>query len=259
MGRVLSDGLDRLLPWWVRNRPQFKRGYNVVRAFAEVCDDQIDDLIEGIQSAWPGRGTPTALSQIGATRGIVRGLSDTDDDYAGRERGWLDRYPRMGSDEAIARELHEYLRSRPMIRVVDRHGQWTEINASGVLRTFTAAWDWDSISHPTAATDRPTDIWIIIYASYAHQPNWAALDGSHGIGHTSLPNEREQAISIIKQWKPAHNFVRCVIFADSPSALNPEASVGIPDGRWGYWGKDDGSGGRVKARSTAFRYWEFDQ
>lgn len=260
MAGLLSEGIERIVPWWLRNRPRFDRAYKYLWTSAVMCDAMIDALMQGTHAAWPGYGSPTALGEVGATRGIVRGLSDIDGEYAARLRAWLDRYPRMGSDEAIARALHEYLLSRPMVRVVDRHGQWTEIDASGNLRTFTAAWDWDSISHPTAATNRPTDVWIIIYgAAYAHQPNWVSLDLGHGIGHTVPTIERDQAIALIKQWKPAHNFVRCVLWVDNPALLNPEASVGIPDGRWGYWGKDNGAGARIRSRNSAFRYWEFDQ
>lgn len=260
MAGLLIEGIERVVPWWLRYRIGLERGYRYLWSSALMCDALIHALIEGVQAAWPGYGTPTALSEIGATRGIVKGLSDTNDEYAERLRDWLDAYPRMGSDEAIVRSLHEYLLSRPMVRIVDRHGQWTEIDEAGDVRTFEAPWDWDSISHPTAAVDRPTDVWVIVYgAAYAHQPDWDALDLTHGIGHTVPTNERDQAIALLKQWKPAHNFVRCVLWVDDPAELDPEAEVGLPDGKWGKWGKDDGSGTRVRARNSAFRYWEFDQ
>lgn len=260
MAGLLSDGLERIVPVWLRARPGLDRGYRYLWASAALCDALIDALTEGIEAAWPGRGTPTALDQVGATRGIVRGLSDTDDEYAARLQRWLDDYARMGSDEEIARKLHEYLRGRPMVRVVDRHGQWTEIDTAGNLRTFTAPWDWDSLSHPTAGVDRPTDIWIIVYGSaYAHHATWADLDLLHGIGHTVPLDEGDQAIAIQKQWKPAHNYVRCVLWVDTPGELDPEGGVGLPDGRWGNWAKNDGSGAWVPSRNMAFRYWEFDQ
>jgi hypothetical protein len=260
MAGRLIDGIDRIVPWWLSYRPKFELAAKYLWTSALMCDALIHALLEGIQAAWPGRGTPTALREIGATRGIVRGLSDTDEEYAARLRGWLDRYRRMGSDEAIARALHEYLLSRPMVRVVDRHGQWTEIDTVGNLRTFTAPWDWDSVSHPNAATERPTDIWVIVYgAAYQHVPDWTALDPGYGLGHNVPVTESDQAIALLKQWKNAHNFVRCVIWVDDPSELDPESNVGLPDGQWGYWSKDDGSGNRIPSRNLNFRYWEFDQ
>lgn len=261
MAGLLSEGLDRIVPYWMRNRPGLDLAYKYLWTSAVMCDSLIDALMQGIQAAWPGYGTSTALDEIGATRGIVQGLSDTVDEYVSRLRSWLDEYPRMGSDEAIARQLHLYLRSRPMVRVVDRHGQWTEVDEAGSLRTFSAPWDWDSVSHPTGATDRPTDIWIIVYGSaYAHQPSWEALDDTHGVGHDVPLVESNQAISILKQWKPAHNFIRCVIWVDDEADLDPENGVGLPDGTWGYWGKDDGGTGvRIPSRNANFRYWEFDQ
>lgn len=262
MAGLLSDGIERIVPWWLRKRPGLEHGYKYLWASAVMCDALLDALMQGIQAAWPGRGTPTALDEIGNTRGIRRGLSDTDVEYGARLQGWLEKAARWGSDEEIARSLHEYLRGRPMVRVVDRHGQWTEINEDGELRTFDAPWDWDSISHPKAEKERPTDIWIIVYgAEYEHQASWEALDGSHGIGHTVPRQEADEAIAEMKQSKPAHNWIRCVIWVDDPSELDPEAvtPVGMPDGRWGKWGKPDGSGGRVKSRNTDFRYWEFQQ
>ena len=260
MAGLLSENLDRILPWWFRSRPGFDRGYKVLWASAVMCDALIDALVQGIQAPWPGRGTPTALDAIGVTRGIVRGLSDTADEYAARLRAWLDKYERMGSDEAIARELHEYLRGRPMVRVVDRHGQWTEINEAGELRTFTAPWDWDSVSHPDAATERPTDVWIIVYGSaYEHWADWSELLATHGLGHSVPSTESGQSISILKQWKPAHNYIRCVVWVDTPEELDPENEIGLPDGNWGNWGKDDGTGEWVPSRNLDFRYWEFEQ
>lgn len=260
MAGLLSDDLERIVPWWLRNRPGLDRGFKFLWASAVLCDALIDALTRGIQAAWPGYGTSTALDETGATRGIVRGLSDNEDEYAARLRGWLDTYERMGSDDAIVRGLHEYLRDRPMVRIVDRHGQWTEIGTAGTIRTFSAAWDWDSLSHPTGATDRPTDVWVIIYGSaYAHQPSWVDLDSTHCLGHTAPSDEADQAVAILKQWKPAHNWIRCVVWVDDPADLDPEAAVGLPDGRWGNWGKDDGTGAWIPSRNANFRYWEFDQ
>lgn len=260
MAGLLSEKLDRIVPYWLRNRPGLDRGYKYLWASAVMCDAMVDALIQGLAAAWPGYGTPTALGEVGATRGLVRGLSDTPDEYAARLREWLDKCARWGSDEEIARSLHEYLRGRPMVRVVDRHGQWTEIGTDGALRTFDAPWDWDSLSNPSAATERPTDIWVIVYgAAYTHHATRSALDVDHGIGHTVPYGEADQARAILKQWKPGHNWIRCVVWVNSPAELDPENAIGLPDGRWGKWGKDNGAGGLVPSRNTSFRYWEFRQ
>lgn len=260
MAGLISDGLERILPWWMRRRAGFERAYKYAWASAIMCDALIETLMQGMVAAWPGYGTPTAHAEIGATRGIVKGLSDTSDEYADRLLAWLDEYPRMGSDESIARQFRAYLRGRPMVRVVDRHGQWTEVGTDGTLRTFAAPWDWDSISHPTAATERPTDVWVIVYASaYTPTPDWPALDLARGLGHDAPVTESDQAISIVKQWKPAHNWIRCILWVDTPAELDPENGVGMPDGTWGRWSKDDGTGVWVPSRNSNFRYWEFEQ
>lgn len=262
MAGLLIDGIERIVPWWFRKRPELERAFKLLWASALTGDMLVHALLEGIEAAWPGYGTPTALSEIGATRGIVRGLSDTVEEYATRLRAWREAYARIGSDEAIARSLHDYFLGRPMVRVVDRHGQWTEINSAGDLRTFTAPWDWDSISHPTASATRPTDIWVVVYgAAYPKYASWVdpVRAASRALGHNAPLLEVEQAIAELKRAKPAHNWIRCVLFVDSPSLLNPELGVGMPDGRWGNWSKDNGAGGRVPSRNTAFRYWEFPQ
>ena len=262
MSGLLTENLEKIVPYWVRKREALERGFKVVWTGALLADMVIHALIEGIESAWPGYGTPTSLAQSGATRDVVRGLSDTNEEYAERLRLWLDRASRRGSDEAIVRSLHDYLLGRPMVRIVDRRGHWTEIDAAGNLRTFDAPWDWDSISHPGNAAARPTDVWVIVYgAAYPKYTSW--LDPTRSmtkaLGHGAPSAEVDAAIVELKKAKPAHNWIRCVIWVDTPAELNPELGVGVPDGRWGNWGKDHVSGARVPARNTNFRYWEFPQ
>ena len=122
----------------------------------------MEGLIEGLQAAYPGLGTPTALQYIGRGRGILRGRLDTDDTYAGKLRAWLDRWETAGSMQGLARELYEYL-GLPL-RIVNRAGHWLSIDSLGIITTTQAMWDWDSVSHPERAGFW-SEMWIIVYTT----------------------------------------------------------------------------------------------
>ncbi|MGK4000648.1 hypothetical protein [Sorangium sp. So ce1024] len=65
--------------------------------------------------------------------------------------------------------------------------------------------------------------------------------------------------AIVQQWKGAHTNCVTLILAYDPTSFDPASppgAPGMPDGQWGYWSKDDGTGAYVKSRREDARYVE---
>lgn len=254
-------------PWWLSDRLTQKKtvGYRYLWSLIAPLDATMDVLLQGIQAAWPGVGTPTALPYIGRSRGVVRGQADTDDEYATKLIGWLERAEQLGSMEALAREIHEYLGNHPRVRVVNRAGRWVTMNADGSFSFAQAAWDWDSVSNPERNDpDAPwwSEMWVIIYptqwalsGAWGDGRHWGARDS--GIGHIVSREEVDAVKGLISLAKSAHSLVRAVIWTSDGTLFDPAMPGSLPDGTWGMWGSG-GSGSRVASgrNTTTCRYWE---
>lgn len=265
MGAVLRlrDAFKLISPWWLSDRREQGKtvGYRFLWSVIAPLDALLEGLLQGMRASWPGSGTPTALPYIGRSRGIVRGQDDTDEEYAAKLRGWLDRWERAGSQLALAREFHEYLSDHPRVRVINRAGHWVTMNADGSVEVADATWDWDSVSNPERA-GYWSELWIVVYTSqFAPSGTWG--DGrvwggrDSGLGHVVKRVDRTALLNLIGTWKAAHSKVRAVIFTTDDTLFDPEDPDTCPDGTWGQWslpGSDPRvPGGRVR---TTCRYWE---
>ena len=259
---LVRDSIQAVLTWWLSNRPTSGKtvGYRFLSTLASPLDNLLEQLLQGLYAAWPGAGTPTALGYIGRSRGIERGNGDTNEQYAEKLRGWLDRWETAGTELALAREVHEYLSSRPRVRVINRHGHWLTMNHDGTVEEHDAAWDWDSVSHPERANFW-SELWIVIYTSefphagqWGDGRRWGARDGA--LGHV-VPREQRAAIkNLLATWKSAHSKIRCVIWTTDDALFDPENPASCPDGTWGCWGVRRASSRTASRITTTCRYWE---
>jgi hypothetical protein len=258
----LRDAMRLALPWWLSERRQQNKtvGYRFLWALVAVLDVLLEGVLQGLYAAWPGAGTPTALPYIGRSRGVLRGMDDTNDDYAAKLRGWLERAEQLGTMFAIARELHEYLPGRPRVRVINRHQHWLTINTDGTLEKFVATWDWDSVSNPERV-NWWSELWVIIYTdkfdhagAWGDGRSWGTRDS--GLGLTVAKANREALANLVADAKSAHSQVRCVIWTTDDTQFDPAVPASCPDGTWGEWSlpRTDPRvpGGRVRT----CRYWE---
>lgn len=257
----LRDALHLITPWWLSDRVEAGKtvGYRYLWSAVSVLDALLEGQLQGLQAPWPGKGTPTALPYIGRSRGILRGQSDTDEEYAAKLRGWLDRWLAAGSQLAIAREIHDYLEDHPRVRVINRSGHWVTLNADGTTETADAAWDWDSVSNPERA-NYWSELWVVVYTTnippagtWGDGRKWGARDS--GLGHVITRIDRDALRNLISTWKSAHSLVRAVIWTSDDTLFDPTDAGTCPDGTWGQWSKG-GSGSRVASRNTTCRYWE---
>lgn len=276
--------LAAIVPWWLSDRDKVDPGKNVAYRFlwvvATSVDAMIDRLVESRFAAFPGLGTPTALERIAEGRGMIRGIGETDEDFAARLLLWLDRARELGSARSIVRAVHEYLEDRPTVVFVSRSKDdngtivppnYTKIE-NGVISTIPGtlanAWDWDSVSHPERAGNW-WDFWLIVYKTTpapqwpvrvgTFGTDWAFGDDQLGIGHGCSREEVDAVRRLVAYHKSASAYCRSIIWIDDPASFDITTGTGLPNGNWGAWGTT-GSGARVLSdRNLNFRYWEGDQ
>lgn len=263
------DIFAKFTPPWLADRgkdvTQQTVGYRYLWSMIAPLDAAMDVLVQGLQAAWPGKGTSTALPYIGRSRGIVRGPTETDASFAFRLIQWLDTWRGAGSALTIARTLHDYLTGNPKVRVITRSGVWVTVNADGSVTYNNAAWNWDGTSHPTRS-GYWSEIWIVIYPSpYATAGQFLDVAGTPaplwgdqlGIGHDVPRSDYDAVKGLIAQWKAAHTKVRAVIWTSDATLFDPTNPATCPNGNWGAWG-NTGAGSRVASsrNTTTCRYWE---
>lgn len=268
------DAFREYTPRWLLDRTVDKlvNGYAFLWTLISGLDNLTDFAVQGIQAGYPGLATPTALAQIGRTRGIIRGQGESDDDYSARLLTWWERAQRLGSAEAIATDLHEFLSTHPVVRVVNRAGVWVSCASDGTLEKVgphavdptISAWDWDSLSNPERndpAAPYWSDLWVIVYS-----PPWTVdgtyadgdvfTEGGLGVGQDVSRNDYEQIKALIRTAKSAGSCVRAVIWSYDATKFDPHNGAStLPDGTWGRWGYGDP---RTCTRDRSCRYWTLD-
>lgn len=271
--RTIAQALKSFIPNWLAERPSLKVGYNILFAIATVLDTLEEQLFEGTLAPFPGLGDPSALPLTGRGRGLVQGLTETDDAYAIRLRDWIDAWAGAGSEESLLTQLQGFLGGNLVIRHIMRTGNFVTINADGTFSYDSdPTWDWDSELLTLNPEDRPTDVWLVIYITDSRWPiysgdltsvDWIAAWGAQvlGAGHKVPPNAIDGVNSIIASWKAAHVYLRAIIWTNDTSLFVPGALGGVPDGTFGNWSRVDGSNNQVPARLTDngggkyVRYW----
>jgi hypothetical protein len=133
-----------------------------------------------------GATTPPddAMAAIGRDRRLVKGINETNQDYAARLLTWLDDRKRAGNPFMLMQQLAAYCGAGPAFRTVDVRGNWYSRDAAGVETTSLnqANWDWDG----DAA--RWSRFWVIIYPNglwTTTVDDWGDTDLDWGdAGHT---------------------------------------------------------------------------
>ncbi|WP_437875228.1 hypothetical protein [Sorangium sp. So ce513] len=261
------ETLRRFVPPWLSDRPGRTVGFRYLYALASVLDAGAEVLVQGIQARFPGLGTPTALPYIGRDRRIIRGPLETDAGYAARLVRWLEYWRAAGNAYVLVLALQGFLSpEHPRIRLVTRQGLWYTLEPSGELLWHRAApnnWDWDSLTHPESAAHW-SDFWLIVYPPH-FEPDGTWGDGTSAWGPGDAFGVQTTASNIaaikaiVRQWKGAHTNCVTLILAYDPTSFDPASppgAPGMPDGQWGYWSKDDGTGAYVKSRREDARYVE---
>ena len=272
IGPSLRGTLSTYVPTWLANVPGLRNLFSTLWTVALLGDCLREIALEGQFAAYPGVGTNTALPLIGASRGLVQGLSESDASFAVRARNWLVAAAEMGNAEGLVAEVQAYLVGQgslgagvyPVVVFVDRAGNKTTIDSSRVITTTTIAWHWDDSGGwvneigfvtPAIVDGYWSDGWLLIQDPYTHytgfaDANWLAAFGS---GDQTIESLTPQAIvsaieSIADTWKGAHVYVRAIVWTANPAAYTP-------DGFQGNWSKNS-AGTQVYSRAVANGYWQ---
>ncbi len=267
----LRHALKSLVPNWLGDLRGLNVGFAVLFVIALIGDLLIEVMFQGLFASWPGKGTPTALGLLGRSRGLVRGIGETDAAYSERLRGWLDLWPEAGSDETLGRLIQAYLGNNLVVRVVDRRGRFTTINADGsVTKVTDAAWNFDTTELPDRA-GWWSDLWIIVYLD-SRWPVYTSLAdaafiaawGSETGFRTGLqvPQSVVSDINaIMAVFKGAHSWIEALVFTTDTSLFVP-GSLGVtyPDGRWGAYSREiatvQSAARPITSAGGIIRYWD---
>jgi hypothetical protein len=248
-------------PSWLNDEEGELVGYSL-----DIVKDAFEErAMLGLLARYPQQGPdgtpgPTdALAAIGRDRRVIKGLDETDANYAIRLRKYLDDRKTAGNPFTLMQRLAEYMGPLPKIRTVDNAGNWYTREANGTRSALLkqANWVWDD------HTRWWSRFWVIIY------PNglWTQVDdwGDAGLqwgeeGHTwgtsATPEQVATVKFLVNDWKPAGTRCINIIIAFDNASFDPTATVdatGMPNGLWERWGKTV-DGVCVPARLTTARY-----
>lgn len=252
----IRHALKAWVPNWLADIPGFRTGFTILFTIAVICDAFVEVMFQGLQAARPGKGTPTANPYLGRARGFVQGFYETSADYAARLITWLDLWHVAGSDALLGKLVQGYLGNAgsglPVVRVVDRRGRFTTINADGsVTKVTDTNWNFDATGLPERA-GWWSDVWILVYITDGRfgtytsltDPAWQANWGKYNQAVTGVGLILNQAIpstllNILSVFKGAHSFIEAIVFTSDNTIFIP-GSLGstYPNGHWGNFSED---------------------
>jgi|HubBroStandDraft_5_1064220.scaffolds.fasta_scaffold109379_2 hypothetical protein len=281
--RMLRQALNTIIGGtrWLANVPGANTGFKIAYSIARIGDLLIETAWEGMLAAMPGVGTPTALPLIAQARGILQGPSESNASFVQRLVAWLTTWAQAGSAEILAQQIQSFLVGQgtmgagiyPIVRVVDRSGNWVIANADQSLTLVTGVpFPWDNIGgwdyHPGAAVSGWwSDMWIIVAPPTGSEPIWPLYTGTSdpawlnnfgankatlGGGHQAPLSIAQSVLSLIATWKGAHTWFRAVIWPSNPTDFSPGSVTA--DGSFGNWSKNVG-GVQTPDRLASARYW----
>jgi hypothetical protein len=272
--------LARMIPNWQTLRPGAQTGFKFLWAMAAPVDILLELLLQGLNDWAPGspNASPTALTLIGRSRGLIQGEAETADHFALRLINWRTNglavappatprvWSQRGRTELLALQIQQYLGNTPMVRIIERipsslgapRATYTTASTDGTTSVVAANWNWDGWTGWTDEAntyDAPTvrgwwsDFWIVVYpGEWDISGDIAPLTGQrvHAVSHDVI-------LAVLADWKGCFTFCRAIIFSYNAALFDPAdpGHAGNPDGTWGNWAY-----GSVPARNVVdARYW----
>ncbi len=239
-----------------------------VKYSLDILVDALDQMMrDRLMARFPSYAGDSALALIGADRGIIRGRSETAEHYAARLVAW--RTPRghrvRGNAFALLEQIWEYFGGGFALNTEQPNALQYHRAADGTESTATVGgFDFDSGTNPDWL-DQWARAWVVIDGSdlitaspeFGDADLWGGQlgDSSYALGHEGVSADDVNALRKLfrgRAWKPAGTRVPWAIVSLNGTTPNPE-------GNWGLWWRDDGSGNYEAARDTVNqRYWALD-
>lgn len=180
-----SDYFQRMIlrvvpPWLTR-----ENGRRLLQGIAELYDRISDRNEESLTARFPDPSRPDALSRIGTDRRITRGPLESAESYATRLLGWREAHRTRGGPYALLGQLRAYyVGAEHRIDLVYASGSRYTLWPDGAITRDSIVWREDSDPAQWAQA------WIVHH-----------LDADPG---ALTPEEREQYLSIPRDWNAAH-------------------------------------------------------
>ena len=135
--------LPTILPPWLRRT----YGGKLLAGFADVLDDQVDRVSDGVKLRFPGVGDASALGYLGRDRRIRRGPAELDANYVARLRKWWDAHRTRGGPHALLQQLRDFWLSEFSVRIDVVYRAYNRrfwISTAGVVTDdFITGWSGD--------------------------------------------------------------------------------------------------------------------
>lgn len=255
--------------WWLSDRVEegLAVGYTIWWIVASTLDVLQELALEGLFASWPGYGTASALAMIGRSRGMIRGMQESDARYGSRLRQWLTRWQHAGSQANLIQAIHEYVLGQPKCFIVNRHGTRVTVAPDGTMTTDVITWNWDSVSNPERA-GYWSDLWLVVFSppwaeNATTLPAWDWPNAVLGYGH-QVPRTDVDAIKSLLETGPAqhaaHSYVRAIVWCYDPTKFDSTTPATMPDGTWGQWVYANPPGPMsaplLSGRFASCRFWE---
>lgn len=244
-----------VVPSWLSEGEGELLGY----ALDLVKDAFVQRVYLGLLARFPETAPDDALPIIGRMRRVIRGLGESRESYVERLIRWLDDRQTAGNPFALMQKLAEYTGPGCVFRTVDARGNWFTRNVDGTWSWVLNQqnWDWDSALD--LAPNRWSRFWVIIYPPPSlwvrDTRTWGtAPNPAYSIGSTASREQVQTVRALVADWKPAGTRCVNIIVAFDPASFSPASPE--PDGKWGHWCKDNGSGVAVSPRLETARYWD---
>jgi hypothetical protein len=257
-----------LAPRWVTDDEGELVGYALDLQKDSFAERAFLGLLAGYPQNGPNGETapPDALVRMGRDRRVVRGIFETDAQYAVRLKSWLDERRTTGNPFTLMRQLAAYTGDAHGVsfRTVDATGNWYSRSSTGVESALLKQgnWDWDGRPLDEDGRTRWARFWVIIYPGTlwgpspwdwgdATGPDWGEFTTAHTLGSTATMEHVATLRAIVSDWMGAGKRCVNIILAFDPASFDPAAPE--PDGLWEHWSKVVANV-RVPARLATARY-----
>jgi hypothetical protein len=245
-----------LSPTWLTNGEGGLVGYAldlVADAFVERCRLGLMARLPQNDPTGATTAPPDALAAMGRDRRVVRGISDTDAQYAARLLLWLDDRKTCGNPFTLMRQLAGYCGPGVSFRTVDNSGNWYARSATGVETSSInlANWNWDGDATQWSRG------WVIIYPGTLWTAEGTLGDGTvYGdavgtLGSTMTQEQSATLHALVNDWTPAGTQIEIILALD-PASFNPASPE--PNGTWRAFYKYV-TGTAVASRLATARYF----
>lgn len=246
-----------LVPSWLSEG----EGGLVLASLGLIKDAFLERAEQGLDARFPTRTGPSALALIGDDRGIVRGRSETIEQYARRLIAW--RYPRghrtRGSAFALLSQVVAYWGDAiTFANTIDKSSNLHVTLADGTESYFYGAitWNWDG----TPISPNWARFWLGITVSatsgigawpdFDDPELWGgALNADVCVGIRGITPDDARAMRRLftgRAWKPAGTRAEWLI-------VNLDGSAPASDGTWGTWSRNV-AGTQTATRPAGWRF-----